>query len=72
MAQPSLQFCRVLCALFALFNRAVMLAPIVDKALDGLQNTLKFKSKQQAFGAILVVCVGIALAIFGTVVAAWA
>lgn len=49
-----------------------MLAPIVDKALDGLQNTLKFKSKQQAFGAILVVCVGIALAIFGTVVAAWA
>jgi len=51
---------------------AVVLAPIVDRALDVVQSTLKLKSKQQAFGCILVVCVGIALAVFGGVVAAWA
>ncbi|KAF5836242.1 hypothetical protein DUNSADRAFT_6254 [Dunaliella salina] len=51
---------------------ALFLAPFVDKAMEILCSKLKLKSKQQAFLIIVGSCIGLALAIFGVVVAAWA
>lgn len=51
---------------------ALFLAPFVDRAMEILCSKLKLKSKQQAFLLIVGSCIGLALAIFGIVVAAWA
>ncbi len=47
---------------------ALLLAPIVDKGLTGLQRTLHLKSRRAAFLCTIFACLGIAAALFGTVV----
>ncbi|CAL8464525.1 g4060 [Coccomyxa elongata] len=47
---------------------ALLLAPIVDKGLTGLQRTLHLNSRRAAFLCTVFACLGIAAALFGTVV----
>ncbi|BDA49605.1 hypothetical protein COCOBI_14-2240 [Coccomyxa sp. Obi] len=47
---------------------ALLLAPLVDKGLTGLQRTLHLKSRRAAFLYTVVACLGIAAVLFGTVV----
>jgi hypothetical protein len=51
---------------------ALALAPLADRLLDWLQVRMRLKTKRQAFATVVAACVGLALALFGGVVAAHA
>ncbi|CAN8284849.1 unnamed protein product [Cochlearia groenlandica] len=51
---------------------AVALAPFVDRGLSWLTVKCKFKSQAKAFGAVVGVCIGLALMLFVAVTLLWA
>eukprot|EP00775_Hariotina_reticulata_P012466 gene12466-12601_t len=51
---------------------ALGLAPVVDRGLGLAVDKLQLKSKQQALVMVVVICVGLAAAVFASVVAAHA
>ena len=47
---------------------ALLLAPLVDKMLTSLQSAMYLKSKRRAFLAAVLLCLGVAGAVMGTIV----
>lgn len=47
---------------------ALLLAPLVDKLLTSLQKVLRLRSKNRAFLAAVLVCLGLAGAIVGATI----
>ncbi|GLJ12622.1 hypothetical protein SUGI_0194720 [Cryptomeria japonica] len=51
---------------------ALAVAPFVDQGLSWFTTKFRFKSRRWAFGAIVVICVGLVLSLFTTVTLLWA